>query len=76
MGGLSTEFRKRFINGSHDMQQRSCRLSRDLEHPHQAISSRHRDDDKAGVVGQTRSDRLALGQAAQEIGVHFETGST
>src|ERR1700677_1652709 len=57
--GLNAKRRERFVNGAHDMQQRSCRFSRDLEHAHQAVSGRLRDNDKAGVVGQARCDWFA-----------------
>jgi hypothetical protein len=67
VGGFNTERRERLLNRAHHMQQRSRRLSHDLEHAHQAVSGRLRDNHKAGVVGQARRDWFAQRQASQEI---------
>jgi hypothetical protein len=72
---LHVKLSERFIHGANDVQPRAFGLSCDLEHPHQAISSRYRDNDKARMVRQARRDWSALRQAAQEIGVHRKVSS-
>jgi hypothetical protein len=70
VGGVRAEVGEGFVHSAHDMQQRACRLSRDLKHAHQSVSRRHWNYDKAGMVDQARRDWFAPRQAAQEIGGH------
>src|SRR5580698_238102 len=76
MWGLSAKRRERLLNGAHDMQQRPCRFSRDLEHAHQAVPDGLRYNDKAGVFGQARRNWFAHCEGAQEIRGQGEFGNS
>lgn len=76
MRGLHIQCFERFIKRTHDMQQGPRGFSRDLEHAHQAISSRFRDNDNAGVVSQAGRNRFALGKTAQEISGYSKVGDS
>ena len=66
---------QRLINRANDVQQGAAGLSGNLEHPHQPVSIRQGDYDKPGMVDQTRGDRFAHCQLAQEVGSHSKVGS-